>query len=254
MLAKPYVHDNDYSVLRFLQDSNSIIIDAGANWGYSAGAFKKLGIKAKIVSFEIIQAFAPCLRELRSIYPDSYEFFMYGLGDDEAELPFWCPVINHVAETALCSANRSPHIKSLTKNILNFCISNQREFGNKLCLQILEFTGRICRLDNLIPSKLPLDWLNLPVEAIKIDVEGLETRVLRGGIDLIKRYKPLVLAEGANRTEGIADLMHGLGYIFADNIDGVLKRNNGMGQGVNGFFLHSDRLAEYKSMGVYADN
>ena len=252
MLAETYVHDNDYTVLSFLQNDRSIIIDAGANWGYSAGAFKKLGIKSKIVSFEVIKAFDPVLNELKSIYPDSYHYFIHGLGDEESEVSFWCPVINNEVETALCSASRTPHIPSLVQNILTFFNANQPAFGNKLFLQILEFTGSIRMLDNVIPAELPFAWRDLPIEAIKIDVEGFETKALRGGIKLIKKYKPLVLAESANRTPGISDLMLGLGYVFADNIDGVLKRNTGMGQEANGFFLHSDRLDEYKSMGVYA--
>lgn len=44
------------------------------------------------------------------------------------------------------------------------------------------------RLDSIIPS-------NISIELIKIDVEGAELQVLEGSIDIIKRYKPLIIFE-----------------------------------------------------------
>jgi FkbM family methyltransferase len=251
MLARPNVHDRDYFLLSYLNKENSIILDIGANWGYSAGAFKKIGVKSKIVSFEVIPGFTSVLNELKSVYPESYDYHIVGLGDHEATMPFWCPVVNNFAESALCSADYAPNLKCLTDNILTFIGSASAISGDNLCLQILEFTSQIHRLDNVIPNKLPIDWHALPIEAIKIDVEGLECRVLSGGHDLINRFKPLILAEGGNRTAGIADLMDGYGYIYADNINGVLMKNDGIGSSVNGFFLHRERLSEYQSHGIY---
>jgi FkbM family methyltransferase len=249
MLENPKIHDDDYSILSFLQDDNSIILDVGANWGYSAGAFKKLGLRAKIVSFEVISAFDGVLGEIKNLYPDSFHYFICGLGDAPSELNFVVPVVNGFACSGLCSACDSPHLPSLARNIL-FDIEMNLAWGDDLSLQFYEFTGQVCPLDQLVPNDLPPRYKQLPIEAIKIDVEGLECKVLSGGRNILEIHKPLVLAEGANRTFGISELMDSLGYIYAERIGNKLHKHNGMGQHSNGFFLHRDRLRYYGDLGV----
>ena len=62
-------------------------------------------------------------------------------------------------------------------------------------------------LDNLIP---PDD----KVVMIKIDVEGSEPQVLRGGINLIKKHKPVIICETATDQEfqRVDDILVELGY------------------------------------------
>ncbi len=43
-------------------------------------------------------------------------------------------------------------------------------------------------LDHIIP-------VDLPIHLIKIDVEGAELQVLQGGVNIIKKYKPIILFE-----------------------------------------------------------
>jgi len=63
-----------------------------------------------------------------------------------------------------------------------------------------------------------------PIDLIKLDVEGYELPVLRGALDLLKSYKPLLILEIAN-TEGreeafgytldeLLSLLSELGYTF----------------------------------------
>lgn len=52
---------------------------------------------------------------------------------------------------------------------------------------------------------------------IKIDVEGHELAVLRGGIDTLSKYKPLILLESfPPRKTQVVELLGGLGYEFVD--------------------------------------
>jgi len=249
MLDNPSIHDEDYEILKYLKSEDSILLDVGANWGYSAGAFIKLGIKSKIVSFEVISYYDYALGELVKRYPDRYAYFLTGLGETSGSLIFVVPVLNGVANSGLCSANITPYIEGLARNILDYADVN-KGLGDNLQLRFLEFTAEIRTLDEIVPSKLPAQWQELPIEAIKIDVEGLECLVLSGASQLLKRHRPLVLAEGANRTEGIQDLMVSLGYVFAEKEGEKLNIVQGIGMKVNGFFLHHGRLAEYQAAGV----
>ena len=61
------------------------------------------------------------------------------------------------------------------------------------------------------PVKLmPLDDLKLSkCNLIKIDVEGMETKVLDGAKDTIEKHKPIIFTEN-NRTEGSEELLNAL--------------------------------------------
>ncbi|MGV6817929.1 MAG: FkbM family methyltransferase [Thiotrichales bacterium] len=63
-----------------------------------------------------------------------------------------------------------------------------------------------------LKAALPQDISRIDV--IKIDVEGMETAVINGAIDLIKRFRPLIYAEAKNDKErGLIDeLLSPLGY------------------------------------------
>ena len=60
------------------------------------------------------------------------------------------------------------------------------------------------------------------VDWIKIDVEGVELQVLKGGIETLKRYRPKLLIEDHTRVypwceanqirERVRDLLYGLNY------------------------------------------
>jgi len=249
MLKSQTIHDDDYVVFKYLQDPNATILDIGANWGYSAGAFIKLGVKATIVSFEVVPMFEGALGRLKELYPNQYHFFISGLGNAPAILQFVVPVVNRKANFGLCSAAESPILKSLANNIVN---NAYRLGGGKIGkaeISFLEFTAPISTLDSFIPEQLPENFRN-PVEAIKIDVEGLEASVLRGAATLIKKHRPLILAEGANRRKDMRELMLEFGYVFAERSDSQLEIYEGVGKHSSGFFVHGDRQDHYRQIGV----
>ena len=88
------------------------------------------------------------------------------------------------------------------------------------------------RLDELLEPKLPhyLNTKATPVHpfsgiaAIKIDVEGLETAVLRGALEIIRKYRPIILCEYWDKDAEIAisNVMTSEGYI----ISGVKDERN----------------------------
>jgi len=67
---------------------------------------------------------------------------------------------------------------------------------------------------------ISLDWLAHrlpPPQVLKIDVEGAELEVLKGGLDVLGTAKPIVLCEVANEhSDEITALLRGLGYLLYD--------------------------------------
>jgi FkbM family methyltransferase len=77
-----------------------------------------------------------------------------------------------------------------------------------------EITGAV-RERHLIPV-LTLDWLAgklPPPNVLKIDVDGAEMRVLRGGAALLRKHRPIILTEVYERNADEATaFLHDLGY------------------------------------------
>jgi FkbM family methyltransferase len=64
-----------------------------------------------------------------------------------------------------------------------------------------------------------LDSLKLSdVSVVKIDVEGMEPSVLRGGVQTIRRYRPVIFTEAWTDADGeaIAEVLAPLGYAAGD--------------------------------------
>jgi len=77
---------------------------------------------------------------------------------------------------------------------------------------VVEIQVRLLRLDDLLPS-------DLPIRFVKIDVEGAELQVLKGAVQMLRRCRPYVVFEhglGAadcygTRPESVFDLFTGCG-------------------------------------------
>lgn len=68
--------------------------------------------------------------------------------------------------------------------------------------------------DGMIPQ-LPLDSFRLPaLDLLQLDVEGYELHVLKGAIEHINRYRPVITCENAN--EQINTFLTNLGYLPVD--------------------------------------
>ena len=66
----------------------------------------------------------------------------------------------------------------------------------------------------------PLDSLELKekIDLIKIDVEGAEMEVLRGGIETIKKNKPIIVIESFDKKDQVDAFLFALGYEHIDTI------------------------------------
>lgn len=90
------------------------------------------------------------------------------------------------------------------------------------------------------------DELDLvPPLLIKIDVQGFEDRVLRGGESVIHQASHVLietaytsLYEGEPAFESVYDSMRGLGFRFAGNLDQVRHRKTGLPLYADALFVH----------------
>lgn len=245
MLSRLKPHDEDYVVFRSFQDKDELILDIGANWGYSAGSFWSVGARSKILSFEAIPLYRDCLQKILTLRPETYGYLMIALSSKPGSLKFAVPVVNDTALTALTSASEDPQLDCLTNNIHNF-IHQWMPGVQDVTLRICEFEVPVQTLDEVI-AKSPELIPNRGVGVIKLDVEGLEFEVLKGAINTLRLYKPLVMAEGGNRPSGLQEFMTSLGYSYAERRGDKLNFVAGIGMENNGFFVNNEKIGEYQA-------
>lgn len=85
---------------------------------------------------------------------------------------------------------------------------------------------------------ITLDSLNLEqLDLLKIDVEGMEIDVLRGGAETIKRLGPIISVENdrPEKSEALIAELRGLGYELYWMVHSLYNENNYAGNGVNIF-------------------
>jgi FkbM family methyltransferase len=87
-------------------------------------------------------------------------------------------------------------------------------------------------------QKVTLDSLGLPkLDLLKVDVEGMEADVLRGGVETIKKYRPIMYVE-MDRQEKAQELMaliDSMGYIMLKHDAPFFNPMNINGNGENVF-------------------
>lgn len=148
-----------------LKKEHPIIFDLGANRGQSIKRFKKIFPYSKIYSFEPIQEF---IKELIAAYNNDKSIILnnYAVGDLNGKLKF-----NHYPGTGISSFNKIiPGTKWADERIGK----NKEEF-------VKQFDSEIVTLDNYC-SKNNIDRIDL----LKIDVQGYESKVLKGAANLLK--------------------------------------------------------------------
>lgn len=144
----------------YLKD-NSNCIDIGCHKGEILDVILDLSPKGNHFAFEPIP---PLFNQLKIKYGNKVSLFDCALSDEKGETNF-----NYVKNAPAYSGIKQREYK----------VSNP---------EIEEIKVQLNRLDDLIPE-------NTKIDLIKIDVEGAELGVLKGGKNLIAKNKPLILFE-----------------------------------------------------------
>ncbi len=206
------------------------ILDIGANDGHSVRVFRELMPTVTIHSFEpLSDCFVQVQTELKKCPPGSAHHF--ALGDRD--------------ETSLIHRNDYTPSSSL----LPMDELHREEFPKSANSR--EEKIQVRRLDDVAPD------LNLvePIVA-KIDVQGFEDRVIRGGEKTFQRAAAIVvelssypLYEGQPSFADVHDQLASIGFVFRGTVDQMLSPKDGRILQFDGLF-ENIRLTEHALNGT----
>ena len=243
------IHDETYKIFSFFKNNNYMILDIGANAGYSVSSMYSAGAACPIFSFEANEIHRRNLEYIKNTtapqYKLSYDYAILGLGDKAGQTKFLMPVINRVALSALARI-RLDDIQAFCK-----CIDDHIEnyFSDKnIYFSIMEFEVCIDTLDSYIaknPSKFPL-----PIAAIKIDTEGMEYDVLQGAVNTVQKFHPLIIVGGDSPK--LREFFAEQGYKQVTYCDGKLYFNR-ENQHYNTVYVHDINIDHYRNIGLIGD-
>jgi len=170
-------HEHDFRALALLNFSSSpLSVDVGGNIGQSVLSLYTVFPNAKVVSFEPNPTVFRKLQRLTKKFPQ-LTVIPKGLSNETGEAELFIPSYNGSALSGLASFDYESAKGWLSKErIARFDPNKLTVASKRVTLTILD------------------DW-GLEPDFIKIDVQGLEYRVLAGGLETIRRYRPVIMAE-----------------------------------------------------------
>lgn len=214
------VHDQELQAARLINKNNPVVYDVGANRGQSIVSFKLMFPEATIHSFELNPLFHPVLDEIAAKYPNT-QVHKHGLSDTNGEVEFFIPIVNGVLHYEEASIDNVALDRPWVRDRLISLDPNFQVSRHRGTVQI----G---------------DELGLPApDIIKIDVEGVELRVVKGFIETINASKPLVIVENSD-WKAVTDLLGTLGYKPYRFDAAENKLIDFHGQTTNTFYIASD--------------
>jgi len=184
-----------------------VIIDVGANIGQFAQRFHKIIPEAKIYSFEPIKH---CFEELKvNTAGINIEVFNFALGDTEEQVDI--NISKHSPSSSLLE------MADLHKEVFAGTDFQQKE------------TIIVKKLDDIMPQLGELENILL-----KIDVQGFEDRVIRGGQETLKKVNTVIietsfqeLYHGQLLFDGIYRQLTDLGFVFGGNLSQAFNPKDG---------------------------
>jgi len=167
------------------------ILDIGANVGQFAMNLHKLMPDSQIYSFEPIEC---CYNELLANMKHIKKFkaFNFGLGDSKGEVEFY--------KNSFTPGSSILKISDLCKKAYPY--TSETEVQKILIHKLDDFAGQLEIVDNIL---------------IKIDVQGYEDKVIKGGFETVIRAKVLIVETSFQELY--------LGQPLFENIYELLKDN-----------------------------
>ena len=207
-------HEKEFRYFLTLVPNRGTVLDIGANIGIMSVLLAKKSDQISVYSFEPIPDNLKAMKRLVRVYSlKNIQVIASAVGEDQGNLTMVVPEIMHAKMHGLA------RVISDQPNAI-------QEMGKPISVPVLS-------LDNFEP----LRKIN-EIVAVKIDVENFEYYVLKGGIQIIEKHKPIILCElwdDANRLLCFA-FLEKMGYCIKVYQDGNLVAFNGQDR-INFFFL-----------------
>ncbi|MEL7588098.1 MAG: FkbM family methyltransferase [Prolixibacteraceae bacterium] len=218
-------HEQDfYALATFNPEPDQVLVDIGANRGMtiiSMLLFENLK-KNKIIAFEPNSLVFKEIKHNPLIRDNSrIVLHMCGLSDHNVQLPLYVPFYGKWMFDGLASLDYRAAKEWLNKD------------------RFWRFNINKVRVESLNCELKTLDDFNLNPYFIKIDVQGHELYVLKGGENTIRKYRPIFLIECVN--EKIIQFLDPFGYDLFYYDKGRLIRGKGK---LNTFCMTEERYAE----------
>lgn len=217
-LKRPF--ENDFNALPLLRaPANALFLDVGANRGQSTDAILMMQPDARIQAFEPNPQLSNRLQRLFQRRPNVIQHNV-GLGEQPSEAVLYVPFYKQWMFDGLAS----------------FYEKEARDWLNG---RMYFYKPSYVRVEQSVCRVLRLDDLALKPFFIKIDVQGFELQVLKGGRQTLIEQHPVLLIEAPSPqiTAYLAELGYQQ-YAFNNGHFYVGKRGS-----LNTFFLTPDRAA-----------
>ena len=160
-------------LIKNMVKEGDVVIDIGAHIGlYSVFLSKLVGPSGKVICFE------PHEQVVKRLYNNlllnglnNYEIHNYGVGDKDEEVDF-----NMILEE-----------KMFEGTVNSSFLENEKIDSNYFDGKFIKKKTKVKKLDSLFNEQ--------KIKFIKIDTEGYEFNILVGMKNLIKKFKPIIIAE-----------------------------------------------------------
>jgi FkbM family methyltransferase len=199
-----YCADEAAFLGRIIKPGNHVV-EVGANIGsHTIGLAKAVGPHGKVYAFEP-QPACYSLLQAQIALNQTHQVRAYNEGLGQSLERLWLPFIDY---------------------------SKPNNFGGASLSRDQSPQGELIDVTTL-DSRLP----DVPVSLIKIDVEGMEEDVIRGGSNLIRKHRPLLYVENdrIEKSRSLVALIMELGYRLWWHIPDLYCKNNFFQVGENIF-------------------
>jgi FkbM family methyltransferase len=170
-------HERDFRALASLDFSSPpLLVDVGGNVGQSVLSLYTIFPNARVLSFEPNPTVFCKLQRLTRKFPQ-LTVIPNGLSNETGEAELFIPSYNGSALSGLASFDYES---------AKGWLSSER---------VARFDPNKLKVTSKRVSLMRLDDWGLEPDFIKIDVQGLEYRVLAGGLETIRKYRPVIMAE-----------------------------------------------------------
>jgi FkbM family methyltransferase len=219
-------HERDFRALPLLKFSNHpLLVDVGANIGQSVLSLYTVFPAATVVSFEPNPTVFRKLQRLTKKFP-RLTVIPNGLSDRTGEAELFVPSYNGTVLSVLASFDYES-----AKNWLN---PDTVLWFDPTKLTVLSRRLTLVRLDDC----------GLQPDFIKIDVQGLEYRVLAGGLETIRTYRPVIMAETIRCGSDAHKIVEPLGYRLMEFNGRSFTEVHGVPRRLNQFLIPAERLPD----------
>ncbi|HEY0656101.1 MAG TPA: FkbM family methyltransferase [Chryseosolibacter sp.] len=184
-------HEKEFELVNvFSNPANNVFVDIGANRGDAIHSILMRQPDCKVYAFEPNGYLAEKLNRLYG-KDQRVKIFNYGLGNATDRFDLYVPFYKNYMFDGLASFKEENARDWLRNRLFGYSEKN---------LDVKKMSCQVRRLDEF----------NLKPCFIKMDVQGFEYEVLKGGIETIRNSRPTILMESPGHKE--LDLLYSLEY------------------------------------------